>query len=212
MHTPNKPGFTLIELLVVITLIAIIAAILLPVLGRSIEKGEVTRAQVEMTSLASAIQSFQREYSLWPVRDSNGRSDNTFGSKASGFTKKQAEVMDILRAVDSANNPGHAYNSRRTVFVEIPESSMSGKDKDDNAYSKADGYYLDPWGNPYMICMDTDFDGEVGLCCMNGAAMSYLNSVSPGNNAVIPGIGVGIVSYGPNPTATNSILISWGKR
>jgi prepilin-type N-terminal cleavage/methylation domain-containing protein len=203
----RKRGFTLVELLVVISIIAILATILIPVMGRAIERGEISRARAEMGGLAAAIETYYREYGLWPVQASNGRPDITFGSKNGSFLRKQSEVMNILRATASQTN-----NTKKMVFMEVPESSMTGRDKDGNTYNVSEGYYLDPWGNPYMICMDTDFDGEVGLCCMSAIVMSYLNAISSDNNAVIPGIGVGIVSYGPRPAESNSVLISWGSR
>ena len=38
----------------------------------------------------------------------------------------------------------------------------------------SDRCYLDPWGNPYVIVMDTDFDGQIGgFKAIVGTGMGY---------------------------------------
>ena len=60
-------GFTLIELLVVISIIAILAAMLLPVLARVKVEAKIHTAQVEIGGLVSAIRDYDSTYSRYPV-------------------------------------------------------------------------------------------------------------------------------------------------
>src|ERR1019366_2159563 len=60
-------GFTLVELLVVISIIAILAAMLLPVIGRVKVKAQVKKAQIETASIANAIHTYEADYSKFPV-------------------------------------------------------------------------------------------------------------------------------------------------
>ena len=52
-------GFTLVELLVVISIIAILAAMLLPVIARVKVKAQIKKAQVETAGIANAIHTYE---------------------------------------------------------------------------------------------------------------------------------------------------------
>src|SRR5207253_2635548 len=60
-------GFTLIELLVVVAIIAILAGLLFPALGRAKDKGKTASCQSNLRQLGMAALMFDDENQLYPV-------------------------------------------------------------------------------------------------------------------------------------------------
>ena len=59
-------AFTLIELLVVISIIAVLAAFLLPVAGAVRRQATIRTAQAEMAQLETAIDRYKSAYGFYP--------------------------------------------------------------------------------------------------------------------------------------------------
>jgi len=194
---PGRAAFTLIELLVVIAIIAIIAALLLPAVSSAMVRAEKARAQTELSQIVAAIKAYYGDYGKMPVAAGmNGAADRTFGGKSKA--DKQKVVMDILRAKDNLANP------RSVTFLDVPKESMDGTDKDGNTYVDTDGYFLDPWGNPYVVCMDSDFDGSTQFSGLD-------NPPAPSTSMTASSVVAAAVSYGPDPSIAKSFMTSWGK-
>jgi len=66
MHRENLKGFTLIELLVVIAIIALLVALLLPVLARSKAAGQSTVCKSNLRQLGISLQMFVSENHFYP--------------------------------------------------------------------------------------------------------------------------------------------------
>ena len=81
MSRRRRIGFTLVELLVVIGIIAVLVAVLLPVLGKAKEQAARTKCQSNMRQLMLAVDMYVSEnkgqlpYSNW-VNDGGGPNDN----------------------------------------------------------------------------------------------------------------------------------------
>lgn len=63
----RKSGFTLIELLIVVAIIAILAAIAIPNFLQAQIRAKVSRAQAEMQTLATALESYEIDNNTYPL-------------------------------------------------------------------------------------------------------------------------------------------------
>src|SRR5256884_9136502 len=65
--TMKSKGFTLIELAVVLAIIAVLAAILTPMVTNYLDQSRLARAQADARTIADAIKLYQRDTGQWPV-------------------------------------------------------------------------------------------------------------------------------------------------
>jgi prepilin-type N-terminal cleavage/methylation domain-containing protein len=169
-------AFTLVELLTVIAIIAILAAMLLPVLSRVRVAAQKTKAKMEAQGIATAIEGYDSAYGRFPVSQAiqtlAGTNDFTYGgavfsnSAASlpptyyKYWTNNSEVIATL--MDFTNYPNgsgatlnmsHVKNPQQTKFLNATMTSdptLPGVGPD--------LVYRDPWGNPYIITMDLNYD------------------------------------------------------
>ena len=131
MKTSSK-RFTLIELLVVIAIIGILAGLVFPALGTVRNNAKKSKASSECQSLKSAIIMYESEFSRWPA-DMSGSKDSLV---------KDSEYPGMCLALTGAN-------SKKMVFYEVGVG-----------YKEKDGI-LDPWGRPYRVILDVNYDGKI---------------------------------------------------
>jgi prepilin-type N-terminal cleavage/methylation domain-containing protein len=178
-HSRRHRAFTLVELLVVISIIAILAAMLLPVLAAVKKHALVVKAQLQVNDLATAIEGYDSAYGRFPVSTnaqiaaSAANGDFTYGGtfQTNGgayivqnpatytYQANNAEViailMDITNTDVTAVNANHQKNPQQTKFL---SATMASDAKSPGVGT--DLVYRDPWGNPYIITMDLNYDDQ----------------------------------------------------
>jgi prepilin-type N-terminal cleavage/methylation domain-containing protein len=194
----TSKAFTLIELLTVISIIAILAALLLPAISKAKVQAQKKKAQLEVSQIANAIHSYESEYSKFPVSAAatsaaaavplpkdggTGPEDFTYGTglatgtlnvlavsgdgkppgKPLSHQANNSEVMAVLLDVETwparpgvpTINKGHVKNPQKTRYL---NANMPGVISSPGV--GPDGVYCDPWGNPYIITIDLNYDDK----------------------------------------------------
>lgn len=140
----SSRGFTWFEILLFIAVLAILYALLFPnVCGPGPGSARRASAKNDAVQIATAIAGFQTEYGYLP--STNGQVQNVGGP-----------VLQALMGSNSTLNP------RLIVFLEV-QTARKGKG------GQRDGMYLDPWGSPYKMKLDTDGDRQIKDAGTNGS-------------------------------------------
>ncbi len=175
----SRQAMSLIELLVVISIIGVLAGLILPAVGNVKKKAKVVQAQKDMADLKGAISVYQNDYSRLPASSAAAGvgTDFTFGTSGTGYGTNvnnnnnvgyqagNAELMVILTAgtfpsyTPHASIQGNAKNPRRNPYFNAKSSGNAGANAGPGLGT--DGVMRDPWGSPYIVALDLNYDGWV---------------------------------------------------
>ena len=135
-----------------IGIIAILAGLLFPVIIGAVAKAKEKQAMAETRAIFMAIKAYRQEYGKWPAQ-TYATQDVTY------VTNNYLVIQPLLGSNPTQMNP------KNKIFLNMQVNTNVNPD-----YA---GNYLDPWGIPYVICMDQNGDNRLSLVWSNTPIMSY---------------------------------------
>ena len=199
----KRNPFTLVEILVVIAVIAILMGLMFPALGMVKEKAYMRQSLSDVKAVHMAIKSFKNDYGYLPDPNKNTTSDVVYygtGStdNSTTTTTDTAKCVKVDNSCvfksDESLNTGYVnlfsvlcarttagaaettgLNPKKVTFL-TPTAKYTGSDNAKNGSR-------DPWGRPYLVFLDTNYDGEIelpgGKKIYDDAAVVGLGSYDP---------------------------------
>jgi len=151
----KKRGFTLIELLIVISIIAVLAAMAFPVSNKVILAAKKAQCNQEIGNIMTSLKAYQMEYGHLPI---NGTSDVDELSLSGGGGTAGTDLMLCLMGIDDNPNPSGLTQGTYTNPKQMPFYEPKYTQDIRAGWNQNDGALYDPFGNAYVVSLDTDFD------------------------------------------------------
>src|SRR5438046_9598 len=166
----SRGAFTLIELLVVIAIIAILVGLLFPAFQAVQNQARKTQAKNDLTQIVNAVNAFYTEYGKYPLPGLPGGTPPDYYTYGPGGDQSNNQLLlTELRGCTAATGscPAAAtINTRQVVFISPPDVKNSANPRSGvalqtttiNGISVVLGDLVDPWGAPYVVRIDSDYN------------------------------------------------------
>ena len=148
----KSKGFTLIELAVVLAIIAVLAAVLTPMVSGYLDQARVARTQADVRTIADSIKLYNRDTGRWPIYDSSadyssdsvpGTSKLEFGT-GTGNSPTAGASWALGTTLNTTSLELYINNDRSGVgTAAFPRAGFRGP-----YVGTVDS---DPWGNKYLL-------------------------------------------------------------
>lgn len=146
----RERGFTLIEMAVVLAIIAVLAAVLTPIVTGYLDQARVVRATADVKTIADALRLFYKDTGYYPIYNSlsNARAGTTVaselvgpgnppvtGSTWNGYSTATSLITQLNTNVLSLSTASQVTNPGKIAYRGPYIGSLDA----------------DPWGNEYVV-------------------------------------------------------------
>jgi prepilin-type N-terminal cleavage/methylation domain-containing protein len=210
-------AFTLIELLVVIAIIIILAGLLYPAYNAVQSQAKRTQAKNDLTQIVNAVNAYYTEYGKYPVSATGA--DYCFSWTIPGTTRLgpyNDVLLNELRActaTDPSCSAAATLNTRQIVFISPPTVKDPNNPKSGISTITAStpkGTYYDPWGAPYIVEIDGNYNNSVpNPYVALGGSGAGLDPVGQGVIAWSNGADLQVGTNSNNIYTNSDDVISW---
>ena len=175
----NRPassrGFTLVELLVVIAILAVLAAVAVPIIMRVGDSGRAASATSAMKDVLHSSRAYLKahgtiEYYAPIGGDGSGKTsaddpaDSNAAVATNGFNVYFAGLCG-----DSSGSKNRITYLKLGDVKEADNGIYYGLTRDNAGVAHV---LLDPWGSPYFIQADMDYNDQITVAAGAGAKLS----------------------------------------
>lgn len=163
-------GFTMIEAVITIAIVAILAAILVPMISSNIDSAKLSRAQADVGQIAKAVVQFRQDLDRWPI-------------------ERNGNIAYLLYSGQSGDIPSGWPGFPAANMADLNHELVNNGENEERGTSTVGaatwkGPYLtevrpDPWGNSYVINSQHLTSGAPQPPAV------YVVSAGPGHEAVL---------------------------
>ena len=174
-----------------IAIIAILASIALPVIGKVKTKAMNAKTKIQMGEIEQATATYKNDYSRFPLSDAiyTLGTDFTYGTTGTGHSttvvtgsaieRNNKEIVAILTAVSNFRDGSATVNTNNQHNVKKDQYLNANPSDSGRPGIGEDGIYRDVWGSPFVVSFDANFDGRVYDSFYRNASVSQKDVGSP---------------------------------
>lgn len=186
----RREGFTLLEILIVISIIGVLTALAIPAIQGVFARARKTEALSVIQGITNGLKQYQVDYGRFPA---------AFGQASeepSPLDEGSAVLKVLLGEKAQRLNP----KAERYIEPKVGKAGTGGLIGVGANYS-----LVDPWGRPYQVIMDLNYDGRIA----NPDAQNEDSAISSEALAQLP-VSVLVFSSGPDKKLhTHDDVVSW---
>jgi type II secretory pathway pseudopilin PulG len=147
---PKQHSFTLFELLVVIAIMVVLIGLLFPAFRGVQDQARKTQAKNDLVQIVTAVNAYYAEYGKYPLVTA----ETIYGP--AGLSN--AALFNELRSTGATQNP------RQIAFINPPDATDPANPRAGiGTVGASVGQFYAPWGTPYNIELDGDYDDQISI-------------------------------------------------